>query len=435
MKKVPLRYQISEYDCVPTTFLNALSYIFDRKEIPPEVIKMIMLYSLDSFDKNGEAGKGGTTGIAIRHLCEWLNYYLNQEYVNVVTSEKIQSNFNAFMETSSMIVLDEGDFSKSKEVDQLKFLTGNDRITVEKKGVDSTQMKKYFNMIMLTNGECPIIHSCDDRRMSYYRLEVKLKDTVRAAGYDCINSFIDALRTEVTEFWAIILKTKINVAWSTNNNQDHVFNKQLLMMHPFGKLVSKIIEGDWDIIEFQLNENVHDKMIMANNMEMVEEIKSNYNTHGMIGMDLINKYILSLNYKVHRNVIEYITSNQLHRFGIDVLKHEGFMKIKIDKNKLKESIYIQNNLGVLFPEFNEDNIHDTLNMKKIVDTSIVHKTVGVENTNVSDNVSPGEGIFAIGAKTVDNIQNNGFVSAIVPPLMGGTVNLSAMPPKIDQNMM
>ena len=146
MKKVPLRYQISEYDCVPTTFLNALSYIFDRKEIPPEVIKMIMLYSLDSFDKNGEAGKGGTTGIAIRHLCEWLNYYLNQEYVNVVTSEKIQSNFNAFMETSSMIVLDEGDFSKSKEVDQLKFLTGNDRITVEKKGVDSTQMKKYFNI-------------------------------------------------------------------------------------------------------------------------------------------------------------------------------------------------------------------------------------------------------------------------------------------------
>ena len=368
-------------------------------------------------------------------VSEWLNYYLNQEYVNVVTSEKIQSNFNAFMETSSMIVLDEGDFSKSKEVDHLKFLSGNDRISVEKKGIDSVQMQKYFNMIMLTNGECPIIHSYDDRRMSYYRLEVKLKDTVRSAGFASINAFIDSLRSEVTEFWAIILKTKIKSAWSTNNNQDNVFNKQLLMMHPFGKLVSKIIEGDWNSIEFQLNENVHDKMIMANNMEMVEEIKTNYNNYGMIGMDLINKYILSLNYKVHRNVIEYITTNQLHRFGIDILKHEGFMKVKIDKNKLKESIYIQNNLGILFPEFNEDNIHDTLNMKKIVDTSIVHKTVGVENANVSDNVSPGEGIFAIGAKTVDNIQNNGFVSAIVPPLMGGTVNLSAMPPKIDQNMM
>ena len=66
-------------------------------------------------------------------VTEWLNYYLNQEYVNIATSEKIQSNFNAFMETSSMIVLDEGDFSKSKEVDQLKMLTGNDRITVEKR--------------------------------------------------------------------------------------------------------------------------------------------------------------------------------------------------------------------------------------------------------------------------------------------------------------
>ena len=370
---------------------------------------------------------------------EWLNYYLNQEYVNVVTSEKIQSNFNAFMETSSMIVLDEGDFSKSKEVDQLKFLTGNDRITVEKKGIDSTQMKKYFNMIMLTNGECPIIHSYDDRRMSYYRLEVKLKDTVRSAGFDGINTFIDALRSEVTEFWAIILKTKIKTAWSTNNNQDNVFNKQLLMMHPFGKLVSKIIEGDWDSIEFQLNENVHDKMIMANNMEMVEEIKTNYNNFGMIGMDLINKYILSLNYKVHRNVIEYITSNQLHRFGIDVLKHEGFMKIKIDKNKLKESIYIKNNLGDLYSEFNEDNIHETLNIKKVVDTSLpTHRTVGAENVSNAtvNNVSPGEGIFAIGATTIDNIPNNGYVSSIVPPLMGGsTSGIQAMPPKIDQNMM
>ena len=370
-------------------------------------------------------------------VSEWLNYYLNQEYVNVVTSEKIQSNFNAFMETSSMIVLDEGDFSKSKEVDHLKFLSGNDRISVEKKGIDSVQMQKYFNMIMLTNGECPIIHSYDDRRMSYYRLEVKLKDTVRSAGFASINAFIDSLRSEVTEFWAIILKTKIKSAWSTNNNQDNVFNKQLLMMHPFGKLVSKIIEGDWDSIEFQLNENVHDKMIMANNMEMVEEIKTNYNNYGMIGMDLINKYILSLNYKVHRNVIEYITTNQLHRFGIDVLKHEGFMKVKINKNKLKESIYIKNNLGDLYAEYNEENIHDTLNIKKVVDSSLpTHKMVGQESTQTTNNVSPGEGIFAIGNKTIDNAP--AYVSTIVPPLMtssAATPNISAMPPKLDQNMM
>ncbi len=366
-------------------------------------------------------------------VTEWLEYYLNQEYVNVATSEKIQSNFNAFMETSSMIVLDEGDFSRSKEVDQLKLLTGNSRITVEKKGVDSAQMQKYFNMIMLTNGECPIIHSYDDRRVSYFRLEVKLKNTVEAAGYKSIDAFIEALRTEVTELWAIMLKTKTITQWTNHNHQDNVYNKQLLMMHPFGKLVMKIIEGDWDTIEFQLNENCTDKMIMANNMQMVQEIKTNYFQSGMISMDLINKYIASLSYKVHRNVIEFINTNQLHRFGINVIKHEEFMKVKIDKDLLIKSTSIKNNLGDLFPEFNEDNINKTLNIKEVNKMSgEVHKLVGTENIHTSttgivsnqvNNVSPGQGLFATGVdKTFDgvNIQTQGqpYVSHIVPPLMG-----------------
>lgn len=73
--KVPLRYQTSEYDCVPTTFLNAFTYLFEREEIPPEVMKAIVLYSLDTFDRSGEAGKYGTTRFAIEFICRWLNYY------------------------------------------------------------------------------------------------------------------------------------------------------------------------------------------------------------------------------------------------------------------------------------------------------------------------------------------------------------------------
>ncbi|MFZ3131747.1 MAG: hypothetical protein WA125_11750 [Desulfosporosinus sp.] len=73
--EIPFNYQISEYDCVPITFLNALNYLFERKEIPPEVLKTIMLYSLDTFDKKGEAGKRGTTGFAVKFICEWLNNY------------------------------------------------------------------------------------------------------------------------------------------------------------------------------------------------------------------------------------------------------------------------------------------------------------------------------------------------------------------------
>lgn len=35
----PLRYQMTEYDCGPTSMLNAVSYLFRRDEIPPEIIR------------------------------------------------------------------------------------------------------------------------------------------------------------------------------------------------------------------------------------------------------------------------------------------------------------------------------------------------------------------------------------------------------------
>lgn len=35
----PLRYQMTEYDCGPTSMLNAVSYLFRRDEIPPELTR------------------------------------------------------------------------------------------------------------------------------------------------------------------------------------------------------------------------------------------------------------------------------------------------------------------------------------------------------------------------------------------------------------
>jgi hypothetical protein len=32
---IPFHYQVSEYDCVPTAMVNAISYLFPKKEIPP----------------------------------------------------------------------------------------------------------------------------------------------------------------------------------------------------------------------------------------------------------------------------------------------------------------------------------------------------------------------------------------------------------------
>lgn len=73
--KIPLNYQYSEYDCVPTTFLNALRFVFDKKDIPPEIIKQVYTFTLDTFSLKGEPGKYGTSETGIQHLCEWLESY------------------------------------------------------------------------------------------------------------------------------------------------------------------------------------------------------------------------------------------------------------------------------------------------------------------------------------------------------------------------
>ena len=78
----PLRYQMTEYDCGPTSMLNAVSYLFRRDEIPPELTRNIMLYCLDCFGEDGSTGRRGTSRMAMMFLSNWLNRYLAGREVN-----------------------------------------------------------------------------------------------------------------------------------------------------------------------------------------------------------------------------------------------------------------------------------------------------------------------------------------------------------------
>ncbi|UOO37667.1 hypothetical protein IZU99_10570 [Oscillospiraceae bacterium CM] len=104
--KVPFRYQATRYDCVPTTFINALQYLFKRNEIPPVVIQKIMLYALDTVNKNGESGKRGTSGLAIQLIMQYLETfrgdkfafkrceYLSEDQIHLRKGNKIISCIN-----------------------------------------------------------------------------------------------------------------------------------------------------------------------------------------------------------------------------------------------------------------------------------------------------------------------------------------------------
>ena len=68
------REQITEHDCVPTSFINALIYLFEREEIPAEVVRRIYEYTLDV------PKSGGTTGYAIEFLANWLSSYRKDNF-------------------------------------------------------------------------------------------------------------------------------------------------------------------------------------------------------------------------------------------------------------------------------------------------------------------------------------------------------------------
>jgi hypothetical protein len=73
--KTPLSYQVSEFDCGPTSLLNAVNFLFNREQIYPDLIKYIQLYCMDGFNDGGEIGKGGTSRMAMKFLTSWLNQY------------------------------------------------------------------------------------------------------------------------------------------------------------------------------------------------------------------------------------------------------------------------------------------------------------------------------------------------------------------------
>ena len=75
--KVPLRYQNTEYDCGTTSFVNALAYLYDREDVPIELLKAIYRFTLDVEGKDGIKGKGGTS----RNHAELLSKYF-VEYAN-----------------------------------------------------------------------------------------------------------------------------------------------------------------------------------------------------------------------------------------------------------------------------------------------------------------------------------------------------------------
>ncbi|GHU82697.1 peptidase C39 [Clostridia bacterium] len=80
-----MQYQITEYDCGPTSLLNGLRFLFEREEIPPDIPKYVMAYCLDAYSSKGESGKNGTSQMAMQFLAGWLNHFAKHKKFNIST--------------------------------------------------------------------------------------------------------------------------------------------------------------------------------------------------------------------------------------------------------------------------------------------------------------------------------------------------------------
>jgi len=96
--KTPLRFQVTEYDCGTVSLYNAISYLFDREEIPAKLLKTIHKYTLDCYDEEGNPGQGGTSKEAVEKISTFMTKYTNDNNFGIkcekltgldVTIEKI----------------------------------------------------------------------------------------------------------------------------------------------------------------------------------------------------------------------------------------------------------------------------------------------------------------------------------------------------------
>ena len=101
--KIPLNYQITEYDCCQTSFLNALSFLFEREEIPVYVLKIIYFNTLD-------LDEYGTSKESVIKIINLLNDYSKKYKFNlnckILNKEEINlESFIKYLNKNGIILI------------------------------------------------------------------------------------------------------------------------------------------------------------------------------------------------------------------------------------------------------------------------------------------------------------------------------------------
>lgn len=73
--RIPLRFQITEFDCGTVALQNAVCYLYQRETIPADIIRAIHNYTLDCYGQDGRLDRVGVTQNAIDLMTTWFESF------------------------------------------------------------------------------------------------------------------------------------------------------------------------------------------------------------------------------------------------------------------------------------------------------------------------------------------------------------------------
>jgi hypothetical protein len=285
-------------------------------------------------------------------LTEVLQPFFGENRVKSVESKRVVQQFNGIMSEINMFVLNEGEIGTRTDIyEMIKAMSGSSTITVEKKRVDAKVEKRSFNIAIFNNAEIPLVHEASDRRITYFHQDVPLLKTLNFLGIE-FEDFTKRIKEELVEFWTTILRLRYNPSVPFSSIHDKLYYRQVILMSPVGKLLIALAEGTIKDLAMEVLEN-ETSLVEYNAVEkLFKDIQDDFNEHGIIKLFNINQIIATLKKRnsIYRNSLstsQFIKVNELNSKGVttELDKHWGQI-IRVDSQKLKDSISTVNNLDV-----------------------------------------------------------------------------------------
>lgn len=92
--KTPLIYQQTEYDCGEVAIKNALSCLYEREEMPLELVYILSSYSVACYGEDGELLDNSFSKNILFFVASWIRDYAKEKHISLSSKYLAKSEVN-----------------------------------------------------------------------------------------------------------------------------------------------------------------------------------------------------------------------------------------------------------------------------------------------------------------------------------------------------